>query len=119
MQTARTGRWRRGGGLGIVASVLAAASVATGEAGTVAAGAAHTVLVTPAGQVWTWGQNSSGQLGDGTTTPRRVPTPIAMADVVAVAAGAHHTLFLTSQGTVWAVGRNTDGQLGDGTHADP
>ncbi len=115
MQTAPTGRWTRGGGLGIAASVLVAASVATGEAGPVAAGGAHTVLVTPAGQVWAWGSNSYGQLGDGTTTQRRVPTALPIADVVAVAAGAFHTVFLKQDGTVWAVGRNNDGQLGDGT----
>jgi alpha-tubulin suppressor-like RCC1 family protein len=27
--------------------------------------------------VWTWGLNSTGQLGDGTTTNRRVPVKVA------------------------------------------
>ena len=38
------------------------------QAQTLAAGAEHTVVVTPDGHVWAWGGNTSGQLGDGTTT---------------------------------------------------
>ncbi|MFF5206376.1 RCC1 domain-containing protein [Streptosporangium sp. NPDC000396] len=68
-------------------------------------------------RVKTWGQNSEGQLGDGTTTARRTPVTAAgvtTAGVVSVTAGASHSLALLSNGTVEAWGRNLEGQLGDG-----
>ncbi len=63
-----------------------------------------------------WGYNASGQLGDGTTTIRRVPVPVAnLTGVTAVAAGNEHSLALLSNGTVMAWGANREGQLGVGT----
>ena len=66
--------------------------------------------------VWTWGDNTSGELGDGTTnnhvSPIRVQTP---SDASALAGGNTHSLALASDGTVWAWGSNVYGQLGDGT----
>jgi alpha-tubulin suppressor-like RCC1 family protein len=95
---------------------LSVASSAPAVAGPVAAGGSHTVVVTPAGQVWVWGANGSGQLGDGTTTSRTIPTLVpALTGVIAVAAGNLHTLALTNDGTVWAWGHNGYGQLGDAT----
>lgn len=68
------------------------------------------------GTVWAWGDNSWGQLGDGTTTQRAVPVQvIGLSDVVAIAAGNSHMLARTSAGALWAWGANTSGQLGDGT----
>lgn len=97
---------------------MAALSVAPGSAGaqTVAAGGQHTVVVTPDSSVWTWGSNASGQLGDGTTTGRKVPTALpSFSGILAVAAGGSHTLAVAQDGTVWAWGSNSFGQLGDGT----
>jgi alpha-tubulin suppressor-like RCC1 family protein len=92
------------------------ASIVPAAGGTVAAGGSHTVVVTPAGQVWAWGANAYGQLGDGTTASRTVPTQVpALTDVTAVAAGSLHTLALKSDGSVWAWGHNGYGQLGDGS----
>nr|WP_255570868.1 S-layer homology domain-containing protein [Cohnella sp. CFH 77786] len=68
------------------------------------------------GAVWTWGNNSSGQLGNGTTessdTPLQVP---GLSGVIAVSAGTGHSMALKNDGTVWAWGANWRGQLGDGT----
>ncbi len=89
------------------------------QAQTISAGASHTVVVTPDGSVWTFGANSYGQLGDGSTNGRLSPTEIrALSGIVAVAAGADHTLAVDITGTVWAWGRNASGQLGDGTTAN-
>ena len=74
-------------------------------------------LAVKSGAVYAWGSNSSGQLGDGTTTNRSVPVqPAGITGTVAsVAAGGTHSLALTSDGHLWAWGDNTHGELGDGT----
>jgi alpha-tubulin suppressor-like RCC1 family protein len=65
---------------------------------------------------WGWGDNDSGQLGDGTTTLASTPVQVSgLTDVAQVAAGAGHTLAVRRDGTVWAWGYNTNGQLGNGT----
>ena len=97
--------------LTLVVSLMTAPAAAS----TLAAGGSHTVVVTPDGNVWAWGANSSGQLGDGTTSAKTTPTQItSMTDVIAVAAGASHTLALREDGTVWAWGYSGYGQIGDG-----
>ncbi|MFY4717281.1 DUF7507 domain-containing protein [Streptomyces sp. LaBMicrA B280] len=74
-----------------------------------------------AGPVLAWGNNGSGQLGDGTTIERLTPVDVhlpAGTEVTAVAGGADFSLALTSDGHVLAWGKNNDGQLGDGTTTD-
>ncbi len=64
-----------------------------------------------------WGLNSAGQLGDGTTQNRLVPTTVqGLSNVVQVTAGWKHACALTSGGAVKCWGYNTSGQLGDGTN---
>ncbi|SMB96533.1 Alpha-tubulin suppressor [Thermanaeromonas toyohensis ToBE] len=85
----------------------------------ISAGTYHSLALKSDGTVWAWGQNSYGQLGDGTTTNRYTPVQVqGLSDVVAVAAGGGHSLALKSDGTVWAWGANNYGQLGDGTTAN-
>ena len=69
---------------------------------------------------FTFGFNDYGQLGDGTTTNRNIPTQISgnFNDIIAVSCGDYHTAILKSDGTVYTVGRNDYGQLGDGTTTD-
>ena len=94
-------------------------------AGTTVAGASagcdHTLALTRAGQVFAWGMNDFGQLGNGTTTdssvPVRVPLPAGIT-ATAVAAGCQFSLALTSKGQVLAWGRGSEGQLGNGGTAD-
>ena len=61
-----------------------------------------------------WGENGSGQLGNGTTGETNRPITI-IGDVVTGSAGSDHALFLTSDGTLWAMGQNKYGQLGNNT----
>lgn len=91
----------------------------------VAGGAYHSIALTTGGKVWTWGLNSFGQLGDGTSTDRSAPRQVmtdaagnAFEDVAAIAGGASHSLALKTDGTVWAWGYNRSGQLGAGTTED-
>jgi alpha-tubulin suppressor-like RCC1 family protein len=85
----------------------------------VTAGANHAAAVDSDGSVWTWGDDSFGELGYATpaglpaSTASRVP---GVAGVKQVAAGANFTVALRSNGEVWTWGRGDHGQLGDGTH---
>ncbi|WP_018220078.1 RCC1 domain-containing protein [Salinispora pacifica] len=84
----------------------------------VAAGQGHSLAVTATGTVLAWGGNSSGQLGDGTTTPSSTPVAVdlpAGTTITGVAAGDRHSLAVTSTGTVLAWGLNVTGQLDAGT----
>jgi len=81
--------------------------------------AAPVCFAQPSGIVWTWGSNSNGQLGNGSTTDSNVPVHvIGLSGVVAVAGGQAHSLALKSDGTVWAWGSNFYGQLGNGSNTD-
>jgi alpha-tubulin suppressor-like RCC1 family protein len=95
----------------------------------VAGGGAHAVALKPDGTVWTWGNNTDGQLGDGTATGRTTPVQVCeagetapcanfLSNVIAVSAGVFHTMALKSDGTVWAWGDNAYGQLGNGSATD-
>jgi hypothetical protein len=78
----------------------------------VAAGFSHTVFLKTDGTLWAMGDNSSGQLGDGTTTSRSTPVQIrGGTNVAAVTAGDRHTVFLKTDGTLWGMGSNYYGQL--------
>lgn len=86
----------------------------------VSAGYAHTCALSESGGAWCWGSNGSGELGDGTTTSRSSPTPVAPGlTFVSIIAGERHTCGLTTAGDAWcwggaAVGGGGFG-LGDGT----
>jgi alpha-tubulin suppressor-like RCC1 family protein/uncharacterized protein YkwD len=68
------------------------------------------------GELWDWGRNDVGQLGDGSTTDRHQAIhPEGFADVIALAGGRGHSFALLGDGSVLAWGFNALGQLGDGT----
>jgi alpha-tubulin suppressor-like RCC1 family protein len=70
------------------------------------------------GRVFAAGDNSHGQIGDGTQETDR-PTPVEItalgSDNAMVAAGLYHSLYLKADGRVFAAGDNSHGQIGDGT----
>jgi alpha-tubulin suppressor-like RCC1 family protein len=77
------------------------------------------------GQVWAWGDNSWGEMGQGTQTylgtPYAVPVKgvggvSLLSNVTMVVAGGHHALALQADGSVVAWGLATNGQLGDGAN---
>lgn len=74
----------------------------------------HAQVITT--NVWGWGENGSGQLGDGTIVAKSSPVSILgnISDWKQVSSGVH-TMALRANGTAWAWGSNARGRLGDGT----
>jgi alpha-tubulin suppressor-like RCC1 family protein len=82
----------------------------------VSAGGRHGLALLANGNVVSWGDNESGQLGNGSTETSNVPVAVTgLSGVKAIAAGANHSLALLNNGTVMAWGANEGGQLGNGT----
>lgn len=76
----------------------------------------YSCAVLVSGALMCWGSNRDGQLGDGTTTDRYIPTRIQTMDQVdTVAAGVYHTCAVLKSGPLQCWGNNEFGQLGDGT----
>ena len=82
----------------------------------------HTCVIKPDGKLSCWGDNSSGQLGNNSTTRSDYPVDVrdnsgaastTLNDVVQVTSGLKHTCALTSDGRVWCWGYGRYGQLGN------
>ncbi|MBI0063402.1 MULTISPECIES: RCC1 domain-containing protein [Bifidobacterium] len=90
----------------------------------VSAGSRHSLALGSDGNAYAWGENSKGQIGDGTdnTSPRTTPVKVkkpagtpADFTYTQVSGGAYHSLALGSDGNAYAWGHNYSGQIGDGT----
>lgn len=75
----------------------------------------HACTLATAGQVFCWGENFKGQLGDGTTTAHSAPAPAAGAlRFTWISTGGVHTCGVTLTGEAYCWGSNAFGQLGTG-----
>lgn len=84
-----------------------------GDAISVAVGRAHSLALTKDGAVWGWGDNSRGQIGNGSTTDVYAPVMTSnLSSVTMIDADGYHSLALRSDGRVFAWGSNSSGQLG-------
>jgi hypothetical protein len=83
---------------------------------TVSAGSFFTCGIRGDGTLWCWGNNDTGQVGDGTkmrtATPTQIGTPLLWR---AVSAGGGHACAVARTGALWCWGDNFAGQVGDGT----
>src|SRR5579859_4959203 len=82
----------------------------------VSSGIGFSVALLNTGQVYAWGANNVGQLGDGNTTASATPVRVrGLSHVKAISAGGFSSVALLDSGGVMAWGDNQVGQLGDGT----
>lgn len=89
----------------------------------VACGNYHAVAISAnnGGHVWTWGDNTKGQLGNANSPfDSDVPVDLEVSenDIVRVAACAGHTMVLDSSGRAWGWGHNGRGQVGNNSGGD-
>jgi alpha-tubulin suppressor-like RCC1 family protein len=86
---------------------------------TVALGGDHTCALLRDGSAMCWGDNESGQLGDGSPAKKHAPAKVkGLAGAASLALGRDHTCALLGDGTVQCWGSNAAGQLGDGSTTD-
>ena len=85
-------------------------------------GLSHTAAITEKGQVYSWGDNSNGQLGNGTTIEKTMPSYIGnlpqtyMDETIqSISLGSLHSAAVTTNGRIFTWGSNANSQLGDGT----
>jgi len=80
-------------------------------------GAYYTVALKSDGTIWSWGYNSNGELGDGTTTNRltKVQEITHSHDWAKIDAGGWTTYAIKEDGSLWAWGHNDLAQIGDGS----
>lgn len=91
----------------------------SGKVVAVAAGEAHSLILTGDGRVYSWGRGMFGRLGTGSEVDELFPVQVKFEtceekrlNFVGVAAGAYHSLALADDGSLWCWGYNIYGQLG-------
>ncbi|MEY2482607.1 MAG: hypothetical protein QOK24_1135 [Verrucomicrobiota bacterium] len=92
----------------------------------VAVGTGVYAVIDTDGQVWTWGVNWNGRLGDGTTTPRFTPARVKkssapndyLTGIVSIAAGGGTVAAIDADGAIWTWGAGANGALGNGLTED-
>lgn len=85
----------------------------------ISSGIDHTVALINNGTVWAWGQNTYGQLGDGTNKSESSPIEVpGLSDIVYATSGEFQTIAISKNGTVYGWGSDNSGQLGDGDYGD-
>jgi alpha-tubulin suppressor-like RCC1 family protein len=81
----------------------------------IAAGRDHCLAIKSDGTVWAWGNNTAGEVGDGSTVNRTTPVNVSLpGPAVQVEAGAEHSVALLADGSVYCWGKGSRGALGTG-----
>ena len=83
----------------------------------IAGGSSAAYAIGSDGKLYAWGDNASGELGDGNQTNSSTPVVVSLPSGVtptAIAAGFYNGYAIGSDGRLYAWGDNSDGQLGDG-----
>lgn len=77
----------------------------------IAAGFGHTLALNAAGEVYAWGRNNAGQVGNGKTVAVYEPVKLELTNIVSIAAGGKFSLALGADGTLWGWGSNENNEL--------
>ncbi len=84
----------------------------------ISCGAFHSIVLTNCGEVYAWGSNRFGQIGNACNSDQLMPIKMKGFNnerVVMISCGLWHSMALTESGRVYSWGRNDCGQLGIGT----
>lgn len=93
------------------------ANWASCSAGGVESASNHVVALKTNGEMWSWGFNLNGRVGDGTVINRSSPVQIgALTTWSVISGGGDESFAIKADGTLWSWGRNRDGVLGLGTN---
>ncbi|KAH9261507.1 hypothetical protein BASA82_000063 [Batrachochytrium salamandrivorans] len=90
--------------------------IVSGGIQSISLGNQHACIVAVGGKLYCAGDNYSGQLGTGNTTPQSAPTQVvglAAENIVSAACGLEHTCAVNAAGAVFCWGRDAYGQLGN------
>src|SRR5665213_4035629 len=89
------------------------------DAQTFIGGDVHSLAICNDNTVKAWGNNTLGELGNGTTVDSHVPVSVnSLTGIVAVAGGGYFSMALKSDHTLWAWGNNAEGELGNGNNTN-
>jgi alpha-tubulin suppressor-like RCC1 family protein len=83
----------------------------------VSAGKDYTLAIKTDNTLYSWGLNTSYQLGSGTTVPRSSPVQVGTSSWSLISAGAVHALAIDINNLLYGWGTQTSGQLGLGDTA--
>ena len=82
----------------------------------ISAGGLHSLALDSNGTLWGWGNNTLGQLGDGSNLSTRIGTKVLSSIAFKeMSAGNDHTSAIDTNNTLWSWGHNGSGQLGTGS----
>ena len=87
---------------------------------TMSSGGDHLCAILDDSSLQCWGENTFGQIGDGSTTDRLTMTEVGLDSArtaISVSSGKDHTCSILDNGELNCWGRNNYGQLGDGNSA--
>jgi len=100
----------------------------------ISAGEGHSLALDIVGNVYAWGDNQYGQLGNGTYDPCTVPVKVVGCDlnnngihepnegylenIVSISAGHWHSIAVDANGTIWTWGKAKEGRLGKANNTD-
>jgi len=92
--------------LGTTGASMVVMKTPEGYNNTFSVGYSHSAMIASDGSLYTWGSNSTGQLGLGDYTDRNTPTKVGLSDVVAVNMGCSHSAAITSDGRLYIWGNH-------------
>ena len=116
-QPANSSKPRRSAGaaLFLTAAFALATVAAPASAMRIGAGHSHSFLIKDDRSLWVWGDNFTGQVGDGTQVERSSPVKLpGVANIVDAGGGEAHSVAVRADGSVLAWGLNDRGRWATG-----